>query len=437
MVDEHDQHEENPFAAQQADAKASPRLHDLFSGPLRTIQTLFDKVYKSKCGLRKIRFESSMVTSVLNLPKCQKELPWFTTLRGMQFSHPTIEESVRSNANIITMALNSLAATVYERAYEQQIQLYLADIKSIISATCANYDKFTKAKQTLCQTAELDTWLPEEHREEMDDFQAEHFENQAVSTRSKQQRELFFTTIQRHKLQLERRFSQLTYGDHLCSTLSAKFLTTGKASHLQAIRKKSKHKIEVWTRGYANEAQMMVVVDRKRKLYLDYNASIIALAPSMAIIRTRRLLIKSLMCQPLTSDFTKIPASQLKAYVLRLSKDEDFKQLIKLFDVTAIDGADFCSVINASARLTELVPDQTDFLRVDVNRKVVVPDKEAKEDSDADVDMIRIQKGADEREKARRKQLVDVMAIGVCNVDPFNAQNADHSLADHFKFHSV
>ena len=100
--------------------------------------------------------------------------------------------------------------------------------------------------------------------------------------------------------------------------------------------------------------------------------------------------------------------------------------------ITVIDGANFTATIHAHERLTELIPDTSEFLRVDQAR--AVPDDDAKMDDD---DEVQSQMSADEKEKARRKQLVDVMAIGVCNADPFVKENVGHSLTDHFKFHSL
>ena len=61
---------------------------------------------------------------------------------------------------------------------------------------------------------------------------------------------------------------------------------------------------------------------------------------------------------------------------------------------------------------------------------------EAKMSEDDDKDLLN-QMSADEKEKARRKQLVDVMAVGVCNADSFVRENVCHLLTDHFKLHSV
>ena len=439
--------DEEPAAIPKAWSKLKP--HTLFSGPAIIIRVLFDKIYRSKLALRKLRIECGAFNDVSNIEKCKK-LNWFAPCRPIQMSHPLISEMVKANTDLITLACNQLAAQVYMNAYETQIQTYLADIKAIISATFDNYDRFVAENKQQYQHDELNTWLPTSFAAKISDvFNEEKTQSSAVQADADEQRELFARTLQNYKLNLERRYAQLKIADHLCPTLSAKWLDHGKKATLAALRIKSKTKMDWWTSRYKDNEQVKIVQERQRKLYLKFNPSIVALAPSMAIIRCRRNLVLSQMVErdaTTISNLSSISAELLKDIILTLTKNKDMDGLNKLFDIEQVKGTKFQTIINQDDSLMTIFRGHGDFQLVDnksAERPRPVPQADFAMNQQGAGDQGGLaanhapqrQAYADERQRGGGR--IDVNQAGVCHGNPNNPNDDRHSLASHFRWHKL
>ena len=420
-------------------------LHDLFSGPLVTIKMLFVKIYKSKSALQKLELEISKINSTRNIDTCVKEIHWFTQLRPMQFGHPIVDECTAANQQMLTIAMNQIAATVYAEAYNKQCELYLSDIKSIVAATCLNFDVWAHNKSKIYGRTELAQWLPQEHLGAVaSHLTDEQVDPEAISARSLHQRVLFTKAIQDYRMLLEQRFSSLSFADHIDTTLSARWIDRGMTKTLKRIKSKTKKQREFNTKRFEDAAQVELVKDRLRKLYLDYNSTVITLSPSCALIRARRQLVKSHMT-PSIKNLKSITFNELKMHVLALTKDQSgFKGLAKLFDITTIDAVNFKQIIESDKNILQRYKtvSTADLAKIQAVHYVDASAAEAAAANDLEEKKQGLDEAAETRARMEHQRLkalkiIDVRCAGFVNGDPANADDNRHSLLSHFKFYKA